>query len=73
MTFQATTAAQLASLAALVLVFPEPASGGIDPASYQHVKVIHGYTNGRAAVSSCARRAPRLSPRVRQQQGCSTA
>jgi hypothetical protein len=48
MTFQATTAAQLASLAALVLVFPEPASGGIDPASYQHVNVIHSYIDGRA-------------------------
>jgi hypothetical protein len=43
MTIRAATAAQVASLAALVLVFPEPASAGIDPASYQHVDVIHSY------------------------------
>lgn len=48
MTIQAATAAQIASLAALVLVFPEPASAGIDPASYQHVDVIHSYAGGLA-------------------------
>jgi hypothetical protein len=35
--------ARLVSLAALVLVFPGPASAGIDPASYQHVDVNHEY------------------------------
>ena len=43
MTIQAATAAQVASLAALVLVFPGPVSAGIDPASYQHVDVSHDY------------------------------
>ena len=43
MTFQTATAARLASLAALVLVFPGLASAGIDPPSYQHVDVNHDY------------------------------
>ena len=43
MRFPTATAARLASLAALVLVFPGPASAGIDPASYQHVDVIRDY------------------------------
>jgi hypothetical protein len=43
MRFRTATAARLASLAALVLVFPEPASAGIDAASYQHVDVIREY------------------------------
>ena len=48
MTFQTATTARLASLAALVLVFPGPASAGIDPASYQHVDVTRDYANGVA-------------------------
>jgi hypothetical protein len=43
MRFQTTTTALLAALAALVLVFPGPASAAIDPASYQHVDVIFDY------------------------------
>jgi hypothetical protein len=43
MTFQAATAALLASAAAFVPVFPAPGSAGIDPASYHHVDVNHDY------------------------------
>jgi hypothetical protein len=43
MTFQTATTARLASLAALVLVLPAPASAGIDPGSYHHVDVNHDY------------------------------
>ena len=75
MTFQTATAARLASLATLVLVFPAPASAGIDPASYHHVDVNHDFVpdgKARKRASSRARRARRLSPRVRHHQGCST-
>jgi hypothetical protein len=55
MTFQTATAARLASLATLVLVFPAPASAGIDPASYHHVDVNHDFVpDGKAeGLVSC--------------------